>query len=213
MSLHSIHCSEIQHSLESGHHCIHSTWGSKLRDPLTYLLLREGYSWGACGKLAYFFNRILGTRSLLEMIWRPWSFPRVPVLKLVFLYIWDGYIRESLYLPIVRQANCLVGWGMGDCTRYNTRESGIISNWFGLHQTISHSFGDISVILDLWGYFGDSLEFYQANQGSFRVVLGTWICWACNAGELCLISRWRGSLIDLLNLRQEPGVYSRVMVG
>ena len=52
-------------------------------------------------------------------------------------------------LPKVRQANCLVGWGMGDCTRYNTGESGIISNLFGLHQTISHSFGDISVILDL----------------------------------------------------------------
>ena len=95
-SLHSSHCWQIRHSLESGHLSIHSTWGSKLGDPLTYLLLREGYSWGACGKLAYIFNRILGTRSLLEMIWHPWSFPRVPVLKLVFLWIWDGYIRESL---------------------------------------------------------------------------------------------------------------------
>ena len=28
---------------------------------------------------AYLFNRILGRRSLLEMIWRAWSFPRVPV--------------------------------------------------------------------------------------------------------------------------------------
>ena len=84
-SLHSSHCREIRPSFESGHLSIHSTWGSKLRDPLTYLLLREGYSWGACGKLAYFFNRILGTHSLLEMIWPPWIFPRVPVLKLVFL--------------------------------------------------------------------------------------------------------------------------------
>ena len=83
--LHLSHVREIRPSLESGHLRIHSTWGSKLRDHLTYLLLREGYSWGACGKLAYFFNRILGIRSLLEMIWRPWSFPRVPVLKLVFL--------------------------------------------------------------------------------------------------------------------------------
>ena len=84
-SLHSRHCREIRPSLESGHVSIYSTWGSKLRHPLTYLLLREGYSWGACGKLAYFFNRILGSRSLLEMIWHPWSFPRIPVLKLVFL--------------------------------------------------------------------------------------------------------------------------------
>ena len=84
-SLHSSHCREIRPSLESGQLSIHSSWGSKLRDPLTYLLLREGYSWGACGKLTYFFNRVLGICSLLEMIWRPWSFPRVPVLKLVFL--------------------------------------------------------------------------------------------------------------------------------
>ena len=83
-SLHSSHCSEIRHSLESGHLSIHSTWGSKLRDPLTYLLLREGYSWGTCGKLAYVFSRILGVRSLLEMMWHPWIFTRVPVLKLLF---------------------------------------------------------------------------------------------------------------------------------
>ena len=43
---------------------------------------------------------------------------------------------------------------MGDCTRSNTGESGVISNWFGLHWTISHSFGDISVILDLRFYLG-----------------------------------------------------------
>ena len=96
MSLYSSHCMEIRPSLESGHLSIHSTWGSKLRDPLTYLFLREWYSWGACGKLAYLFNRILGIRSLLEMIWRPWSFPRVPVLKLVLLCIREWYIRESL---------------------------------------------------------------------------------------------------------------------
>ena len=36
-------------------------------------------------KLDYLFNRILGISSLLETIWYAWSFPRVPVLKLVFL--------------------------------------------------------------------------------------------------------------------------------
>ena len=39
----------------------------------------------ACGKVAYLFNRILGISSLLETICAAWSFPRVPVLKLVFL--------------------------------------------------------------------------------------------------------------------------------
>ena len=85
MSLHSSHCREIRPSFESGHLGIHSTWGIKLRVPLTYILLREGCTWGDCGKLAYLCNRILEVHSLLEMIWCPWSFPRVPVLKLVFL--------------------------------------------------------------------------------------------------------------------------------
>ena len=83
--LHLSHCVEIWPSLESGHLSIQSTWGSKLSYPLTYLLLREGYYWGAYWKLAYFFNRILGICSLLEIIWCPWSFPRVPVQKLVLL--------------------------------------------------------------------------------------------------------------------------------
>ena len=34
--------------------------------------------------MAYLFDRILGIRSLLETIWGAWSFPRIPVLKLVF---------------------------------------------------------------------------------------------------------------------------------
>ena len=84
-SLHWSHCREIRPSFESGYVSIHSTWDSKLRVPLTYLLLREGYTWATCGKLPYLFNRILGICSLLEMIWLPWSFPRVPVLKFVFL--------------------------------------------------------------------------------------------------------------------------------
>ena len=47
--------------------------------PVVRLLL------GACGKVAYLFNRILGINSLLETIWGAWSFPRAPVLKLLLL--------------------------------------------------------------------------------------------------------------------------------
>ena len=101
--------------------------------------------------LAYIFDRILEIRTLLEMIWHPCSFPWFPVLKLVFLYIWTGYLRESLHWRKVRQAACLAWWGTWDCTRSNTGDSGVISNWFGLLRTISHCFGDISVILELWG--------------------------------------------------------------
>ena len=84
-SLHSSHFREIRPYFFSGNLGIHSTWGIKHRVPLRYLLLREGSSWGACGKLAYQFNRILGISSLLETIWGAWGFPRAAVLKLIFI--------------------------------------------------------------------------------------------------------------------------------
>ena len=57
---------------------------------------------------------------------------------------------------------------------------------------------------------GDSVEFNQANRGSLCVWLGKRNCSACNAGETGLIS-WRGgSLMGFRELRQAPGVYSRV---
>ena len=60
---------------------------------------------------------------------------------------------------------------------------------------------------------GDSLQFNQANQGSLHVCLGKRNYSGHNAGESGLIS-WRGeSLMSFLELRQEPGVYSRVTPG
>ena len=59
----------------------------------------------------------------------------------------------------------------------------------------------------------DALEFNQANRGSLCVCLGRCNCSACNAGESGLIS-WRGgSLMGFLEMRQAPGVYSRVTTG
>ena len=57
----------------------------KIQGP-SHILTAEGSLLLRClVKVAYFFNRILGISSLLETIWGAWSFPRVPVLKLVFL--------------------------------------------------------------------------------------------------------------------------------
>ena len=145
MSIHSSHCKEIRPSFESGHLGFHSTWGSKLRVPLTYLFLKEGYTWGACGTLAYLFNRILGFCSLLELIW-PWSIPRVTVLKLVFFLIWKGCLRESLELPKIRQGTCLVWLGMGnslDSTQGNPASSQVdvgYTKQFHIHLVTSVSF-------------------------------------------------------------------------
>ena len=60
---------------------------------------------------------------------------------------------------------------------------------------------------------GDSLVFHQENRGSLHVYLGIQDCSACNAGESNLIYQQGGCLIGFLELRQEPGVYSRVTAG
>ena len=60
---------------------------------------------------------------------------------------------------------------------------------------------------------GDSLEFNQANRGSLLVWLGKRNCSGHNAWELGLISRREESLMGFLDLRQAPGVYSRVTAG
>ena len=60
---------------------------------------------------------------------------------------------------------------------------------------------------------GDSLDFNQANRGSLRVRLGKRNCSGHNAGESGLISQGGESLMGFLELRQKPGVYSRVTAG
>ena len=60
---------------------------------------------------------------------------------------------------------------------------------------------------------GDSLEFNQANPGCLLVFLGKRNCSGHNAGESGLILRRGESLMGFLELRHEPGVYSRVTAG
>ena len=60
---------------------------------------------------------------------------------------------------------------------------------------------------------GDSLGFYQENRGCLRVYLGIRYCSARNAGKSSLISRRGVCVMGFLELRREPGVYSRVTAG
>ena len=59
----------------------------------------------------------------------------------------------------------------------------------------------------------DSLQFHHGNRGSLRLWVGTRNSSARNAGESGLIFRWGRSLMSFLELRQAPGVYSRVTAG
>ena len=65
-------------------------------------------------------------------------------------YTWDGFLRESLEFPKGCQATCSMWWGSQDGCGANAREIGLISIWFGAHQYILRSWGDISVLLVLW---------------------------------------------------------------
>ena len=64
---------------------VHSTWDRKHRVPLTYLLLTENATWGACGKLAHLFSQRQGISSHLETICGAWNFLRAAVLKWIFI--------------------------------------------------------------------------------------------------------------------------------
>ena len=147
------------------------------------------------------------------MIWGARNFPQAALMKLMILYTWDGYLRESLEFPKGSQATFSVWWGSRDGYGANAREIGLISIWFGALRSILRSWCDISVLLVLWQCCWDSLECNQANRGSLCVLLGKSNCSACNAGESELISWQGGCLMGFLELREEPGVYSWVTAG
>ena len=213
MSLYSSHCREIRPSFESGHLSVHSPWGSKLRFPLTYLLLREASTWRACGKLAYLFSRSHGITSPLEMIWGARSFPRVAVLKLMFLQTWDGCLRESVVLLKASQVTCRLWSGTRNVSGANEGESDFISSWFSVHWAISHSYSDISVLLDLWHCSWGLSGVPSSKSRLLTCLIGdTELLWPQFRG-IGLHLRRGGSFMVFLELLQELGVYSWVTAG
>ena len=200
-------------SCESGHIGVHSTWGRKHRVALTYLFLMEGSSWGACGKLPYLFSR----RQGFILIPR-WYGVHGTYLKL-FYWNWWSSVLETVFSgnlsSFLKGVNSLVVYAVDRGVVLEPMQGKLASTQFDLGftkifciprvTTVFFSFCDWAV--------GDSLVFSQANRGSLRVWLGKCNCSGHKAGESGLIS-WRGeSLMGFLELRQEPGVYSRVMVG
>ena len=64
---------------------VHSTWDRNQRVPLTYLLMREICTWGACGKLAHLFSQRHWISSHVERVCGAWNFLRAAVLKWIFI--------------------------------------------------------------------------------------------------------------------------------
>ena len=91
-----------------------------------------------------------GNNSHPQTIWGAQKFPQAALMKLMILYTWDTFLRESLEFPKGSQDTCSVWCGSRDGYGVNTREIGLISIWFGAHRSILRSWGDISVLLVLW---------------------------------------------------------------
>ena len=159
------------------------------------------------------FQSKTGNLSHLQTIWRARKFPQAALMKLMILYTWNSFLRESLKFPKGSQATCSVWWGSRDGYGAKAREIGLISIWFGAHWFFCFPEVTSRFLSSFDTVAADSLEFNQANRGSLCVWLGKRNCFACNAGESGLIS-WRvGSPMCFLDLRQAPGVYSRVTTG
>ena len=89
------------------------------------------------------------------------------------------------------------------------------SSWVDLGYTNQRCIPEVTSVFFSFcdSLVGDSLEFKQANRGSLCVWLGKRNCSGNNAGESSLISQGGESLMGFLELRHEPGVYSRVTAG
>ena len=182
-------CRESRPSFESGHLGVHSTWGRKHRVALTYLFLREGSSWGACGKLPYLFSRrqgiiLIPRRSVLHGSY----------LNLLYSNWWSSVLETvvsgnlSSFLKGVTQ---LVLYEVDGGMLMEPKQGNLASYLFDLVYTELFCVPEVTIVFysSCDSVVGDSLEFNQANRDSLRVWLGKRNCSACNAGESVLISR------------------------
>ena len=163
--------------------------------------------------MAYLFIRRQGISSHLQTIWGSGFF------ILLLYWNWCSYRLEmgvsgNLWI-VVKYVKTLPVYDVEWETAMDSMKRKCASSWVDLGYTNQFCFPEVtSVFFSSCGSVaGDSLEFNQANRGSLCVWLGKSNCSACNAGESGLIS-WRGvSLMCFVELRQAPGVYSRVTTG
>ena len=107
--------------------------------------------------MADLFRQSQRISSHLQKIWGARVFHPFALLKLMFLQTWDGCLRESLDCCKGCQATCCIRCAMRDRYGFNEGEMCFILSWFGVHQSILHSWRDISVLLlswqCSWGFF------------------------------------------------------------
>ena len=116
---------------------------------------------------------------------------------------------------VVKDVKTLVVYDVEWETAMDSMKGKCASSWFDLGYTNQFCVPEVTSVFfsSCDSLVGDSLEFNQANRGSLRVWLGKRNCSEHNSGESGLISQGFKSLNGFLELRQEPGLYSRVTAG
>ena len=155
--------------------------------------------------MAYLFSRRQGISSHLQTIWVNGSF------ILVLYRNWCSYRLEmgvSGNLCIVSkgyQATFCIWCGMWDGYGFNELEMFFILSWFGLHQSILHSWGDISLLLLWQGSSGFSSD-PSVKSRFITSFIGNTELLNKKCRGISLIFRRGGSLMSFLELWQAPGV-------
>ena len=132
-----------------------------------------------------------GNHSHPQMIWCARKFPQSALMKLMILYTWDGFLRESLEFRKGSQATCSVWCGLRDGYGANEREIGLISIWFGAHWSILRSWGDIRVLLVLWQcWWGPSrVQWSKSRLHMCLIEIAQLLCMQCRGIGPHLIAR------------------------
>ena len=185
----------------------------KHRVPLTYIFLRENSSWDACGKTVT--SSVEDRESAL--ISRQYG---VTVSFILLLYWnWCSYrlhmgVSGNLWI-VVKDVKPLVVYDVECQMAMDSMKGKCASSWVDLGDTNLFCIPEVtSVFFSCCVSFpGDSLQFNQGNRGSLSLWFGTRNSSARNVGESGLFMRRGGILMRFLELRQEPGVYSRVTAG
>ena len=154
-----------------------------------------------------------GNHSHPQMIWSEGKFPQAALMKLMILYTWDSFLRESLEFTKWSQATCSVWWGSQDGYRANASEIGLISIWFGSHWSILRSWGDIRVFLVLLQYCWGLSRVQSSKSRLLMSLIGkTQLhCMQCRGIGPHLVARGKSHRFS--RVAACTGLYSRVTTG
>ena len=111
----------------------------------------------------------------------------------MFLYPWDGCLRDSLDFPIGYHATCCLWCEKRDGDGANAGEMHFILSWFWVHQSILHSWGDISVLLVLWQSCWGLSRVQSSKSRILMCLIGNteFLCTQCSGIRPHLAARWK----------------------